>query len=105
MNVSPEATEKLLEFASELKEKKAQKGGASGGSSRGRVVWSFKECLCRLVVKAVEEWRTEGVEKRLEHSLVKGIDKFIVDDVQECLDGLQLRPLEVISSFLCCRKA
>ncbi|EER20147.1 Methionine synthase, putative [Perkinsus marinus ATCC 50983] len=82
MNVSPEATEKLLEFASELKEKKAQKGGASG------------------VVKAVEEWRTEGVEKRLEHSLVKGIDKFIVDDVQECLDGLQLRPLEVIEGPL-----
>ncbi|KAF4748883.1 hypothetical protein FOZ62_022551, partial [Perkinsus olseni] len=30
MNVAPEATEKLLEFASELKEKKAQKGGAGG---------------------------------------------------------------------------
>ncbi|KAF4661016.1 hypothetical protein FOL47_006877 [Perkinsus chesapeaki] len=83
MNVSPEATEKLLEFASELKEKKAQKGGGETGA-----------------VKAVEEWRTQGVEKRLEHSLVKGIDKYIVGDVQECLDDLQLRPLEVIEGPL-----
>ncbi|KAF4749326.1 hypothetical protein FOZ63_006229 [Perkinsus olseni] len=82
MNVAPEATEKLLEFASELKEKKAQKGGTGGAA------------------KAVEEWRTQGVEKRLEHSLVKGIDKFIVDDVQECLDDLQLKPLEVIEGPL-----
>ena len=32
---------------------------------------------------AVDEWRTFSVEKRLQHSLVKGIDKYVVDDTEE----------------------
>jgi len=31
-------------------------------------------------------WRTWSVEKRLEHSLVKGITEFIDEDTKEALD-------------------
>ena len=33
--------------------------------------------------KAVQEWRTEPVAKRIEHALVKGIVEFIDDDIEE----------------------
>ena len=45
------------------------------------------------------EWRTWGVEKRLEHSLVKGITEFIDSDTQEALDKLG-RPIFVIEGPL-----
>jgi len=45
------------------------------------------------------EWRTWSVEKRLEHSLVKGITKFIDEDTQEALDKLG-RPIFVIEGPL-----
>ena len=45
------------------------------------------------------EWRTWGVEKRLEHSLVKGITEFIDADTQEALDKLG-RPIFVIEGPL-----
>jgi len=45
------------------------------------------------------EWRTWSVEKRLEHSLVKGITEFIVSDTQEALDKLG-RPIFVIEGPL-----
>ena len=45
------------------------------------------------------EWRTWSVEKRLEHSLVKGINEFINEDTQEALDKLG-RPISVIEGPL-----
>ncbi len=45
------------------------------------------------------EWRTWPVEKRLEHSLVKGITEFIDEDTQEALDKLG-RPILVIEGPL-----
>ncbi len=45
------------------------------------------------------EWRTWGVEKRLQHALVKGITKFIDEDTQEALDKLG-RPILVIEGPL-----
>ncbi len=45
------------------------------------------------------EWRSWAVEKRLEHSLVKGITEFIDQDTQEALDKLG-RPIFVIEGPL-----
>mgnify|MGYP001583327206 CR=1 FL=1 len=45
------------------------------------------------------EWRLWPVEKRLEHSLVKGITQFIDEDTQEALDKLG-RPILVIEGPL-----
>ena len=45
------------------------------------------------------EWRTWSVEKRLQHSLIKGITKFIDEDTQEALDKLG-RPILVIEGPL-----
>ena len=45
------------------------------------------------------EWRTWAVEKRLEHSLVKGITEFIDDDTKEAFEKLG-RPILVIEGPL-----
>ena len=49
-----------------------------------------------------EEWRTRSVEERLEYSLVKGIDKFVVDDTEEArIDNVKYpRPLNIIEGPL-----
>lgn len=47
----------------------------------------------------IEEWRHAPVEKRLEYALVKGIDSFIEEDVEEARIGSN-RPLEVIEGPL-----
>ncbi len=44
-------------------------------------------------------WREESVEKRIAHSLVRGIDAFIVEDTEEALASLG-RPLHVIEGPL-----
>ena len=45
------------------------------------------------------EWRSWAVEKRLEHALVKGIDKFIIDDTEDAR-AQAARPLDVIEGPL-----
>ncbi len=49
-----------------------------------------------------EIWRSLPVEERLEYSLVKGIDKFVVDDTEEARqDSVKyLRPLNIIEGPL-----
>ncbi len=59
LNRRPDATDRLLGFAETVKD--VRKKGA-------------KENL---------EWRNETVEKRLSHALIKGIDKFVVEDTEE----------------------
>jgi 5-methyltetrahydrofolate--homocysteine methyltransferase len=49
--------------------------------------------------KALEEWRSWEVVKRLEHALVKGIDTHIVDDTEEARLSAA-RPIEVIEGPL-----
>ncbi|MCW8965037.1 MAG: methionine synthase [Gammaproteobacteria bacterium] len=49
--------------------------------------------------KEDQEWRSWPVEKRLEHSLVKGITEFIDDDTKEALEKLG-RPILVIEGPL-----
>lgn len=49
--------------------------------------------------KSALEWRTWPVEKRLEHSLVKGITDFIVDDTEEARVNSE-RPIHVIEGPL-----
>ncbi len=47
----------------------------------------------------VQEWRSLSIQERITHSLVKGIDKFIIKDTEEARLQSQ-RPLHVIEGFL-----
>jgi 5-methyltetrahydrofolate--homocysteine methyltransferase len=76
LNKDPEAGERLVDIAPNY---------VGDGS-----VQSKKEDL---------EWRSWPVEKRLEHSLVKGITEFIDEDTKEALEKLG-RPINVIEGPL-----
>ncbi|CAJ1080476.1 methionine synthase isoform X1 [Xyrichtys novacula] len=77
LNRDTEATEKLLNYA------------------QNRVKGEKK------VVQA-DEWRRGDVEERLEYALVKGIEKFVVEDVEECRAQVERysRPLHIIEGPL-----
>eukprot|EP00095_Tigriopus_kingsejongensis_P004151 snap_masked-scaffold2760_size12546-processed-gene-0.2 protein:Tk04151 transcript:snap_masked-scaffold2760_size12546-processed-gene-0.2-mRNA-1 annotation:"hypothetical protein" len=75
LNKDPDATERLLDLAEAFKGQGAKK---------------LEEDLT---------WREQPVEKRLEHSLLKGIDKFIEADTQEALAKYE-KPLTVIEGPL-----
>jgi 5-methyltetrahydrofolate--homocysteine methyltransferase len=75
LNRRPDSTERLLDLAERFK--------GQGG-------------------KKIEEdlsWREDDVEKRLEHALLKGIDKYIDEDTEEALKKYG-RPLKVIEGPL-----
>lgn len=74
LNRRDDATERLLEFAESYKSEKTSE-------------------------KEVQEWRNESVEKRLEYALVKGIDQFINEDVEEARQQAE-KPLHVIEGPL-----
>ncbi|MEC9092181.1 MAG: methionine synthase, partial [Planctomycetota bacterium] len=59
LNRRPDATDRLLEFSETIKSPKK------------------KQRVENL------EWRTGPVEKRLQHALVKGIDKYVIEDTEE----------------------
>ena len=75
LNRRPDATERLLEIA---------------GRFRGDGATRRAEDLA---------WRGWPVGKRLEHALIKGIDEFILDDVEEARVAA-VRPLDVIEGPL-----
>ncbi|MDM7860098.1 methionine synthase [Alteromonas sp. ASW11-36] len=75
LNRHPEATEKLLELAP-----KYQGGG-------------------KVAQKEDLQWRDWPVSKRLEHSLVKGLTDFIIEDTEEARLAAE-RPLHVIEGPL-----
>nr|WP_253820784.1 methionine synthase [Vibrio sp. 99-70-13A1] len=77
LNRRDDSTERLLDIATEYLE---------------RAVGKVED-------KSALEWRTWPVEKRLEHSLVKGITDFIVDDTEEARVNAS-RPIEVIEGPL-----
>ncbi|XP_073247653.1 methionine synthase-like isoform X1 [Porites lutea] len=76
-NKDPNCTEKLLQYAQGL-----------GKGAKKQVV--------------TDEWRNGNIEERLEYALVKGIDKFVVEDTEEaraCTERYP-RPLNVIEGPL-----
>ncbi len=75
LNRRPDATERLVEFAETVKSKDKKDAG---------------EDL---------RWREGTVEQRLAHALIKGIDRFITDDVEEARQAY-VRPLRVIEGPL-----
>ena len=70
-----DATERLLDFAESVKGNKKQ--------SEAKIL----------------EWRNEILQDRITHALVKGIDSFIIDDVEEARLESK-RPIEVIEGHL-----
>mmetsp|Transcript_49630 Transcript_49630/g.153275 ORF Transcript_49630/g.153275 Transcript_49630/m.153275 type:complete len:1243 (-) Transcript_49630:299-4027(-) len=80
-NKSASASEELVTFAEEMR--------ASGGGKAAAVE------------KVADEWRSQPVEERLKHALVKGIVEFIEADVEEARTcGRYPRPLNVIEGPL-----
>ena len=75
LNRNPDATDALLAIAEQFKGDSAAKEAEN------------------------EEWRSWPVEKRLEHSLVKGITAWIVEDTEQARQQAK-RPIEVIEGPL-----
>ncbi len=82
LNRKETSTDALLEYAEKYREERAKR--KAGGS-------------VKVVKKA--EWRKQPVGARLTHALIKGIVKYINDDVEECRQ-LMDKPLEVIEGPL-----
>ena len=78
LNRRPDATERLVEFGEALK-----KNTVAGAAA----------------AKVDEAWRSEPVEKRLEHALIKGIDAFIDQDTEEAWLKFE-KPIHVIEGPL-----
>ncbi|XP_070783248.1 methionine synthase [Enoplosus armatus] len=76
-NRDADATEKLLAYA---------QNNVKGGKK----------------VVQTDEWREGSVEDRLEYALIKGIDKYVVEDVEECRAQADryTRPLHIIEGPL-----
>ena len=74
-NMRSDATERLLDFAETVKDNKKE-----------------------AVVKTLE-WRNAPLQERITHALVKGIDTFIVEDVEEAR-VLSIKPIQVIEGQL-----
>ena len=80
LNRRPDATERLVAMADELKQ-------ASAGDTGGKPA------------PEAEEWRRATVAERLRHALVKGIDAFIEADTEEARVQYA-RPLDIIEGPL-----
>ena len=70
-----DATERLLEFAETVKGQKKEDDSK------------------------IQEWRNQPLQDRITHALVKGIDAFIVEDVEEARQMVE-RPIGVIEGHL-----
>ena len=81
LNRRPDATERLVSFAEQLK--------AAGGEGNA----------ARAAIPAAEAWRQAPVEERLKHALVKGIDAFVDADTEEARAKYP-RPLDIIEGPL-----
>ncbi len=83
LNKDPDATERLITLAEEIKEQTA--AAKAGGAVAEKA--------------PVDAWRNLPVEARLSHALVKGIDAFVEIDTEEARQKLP-RPLDVIEGPL-----
>lgn len=70
-----DATERLLDYAETVKGNKKETDNA------------------------IQEWRNEALQNRITHALVKGIDAFIIEDVEEARQSVNA-PIEVIEGHL-----
>lgn len=70
-----DATERLLDFAETVKGNKKEE------------------------TETIQEWRNAELQDRITHALVKGIDTFIIEDVEEARQSVS-RPIEVIEGNL-----
>ena len=75
LNRRDDATERLLDFAETLINDQKDK------------------------IVEVKAWRNDALQDRVTHSLVKGIDEFIEEDVEEARQSVR-RPIEVIEGHL-----
>lgn len=75
LNRKEDATDRLLEFAEGLK-----------GETKN-------------LEKKIIEWRSLNIQERLTHSLVKGIEEFIIEDVEAARLSVN-KPIEVIEQHL-----
>ena len=83
LNRSPDATEKLITHADELKGRSLLAGDSGSLTTAA----------------PADEWRNGSVEARLSHALVKGIDTFVDQDTEECRQKYP-RPLDIIEGPL-----
>lgn len=74
LNKTPNATQKLLDYAETLK------------------------CTVQNKEKQVDDWRKEAVDKRLKKSLIKGINKHLEEDIVEALKTYT--PIDIIEEIL-----
>jgi 5-methyltetrahydrofolate--homocysteine methyltransferase len=88
LNRRPDATERLVRFADELKaqEAAAKTSGPAAATPNSQTSNS-------------DAWRGLSVEERLKHALVKGIDAFVEADTEEARQKYA-RPLEIIEGPL-----
>ena len=71
LNKSADASEHLIELAQKISEQQEQqKQGAAITISNS---------------KAADEWRSQSLEERLKHALVKGISNYLEEDLQEAI--------------------
>ncbi len=85
LNRHPEATDRLITHAEELKA--ADDAAKAGGAVEAK--------------PAAAAWRELNVEARISHALVKGLDAFIEADTEECrASGKFPRPLDIIEGPL-----
>ena len=78
LNTRPDATERLIEFAEKLK---------------------ISDNFSAEKKSEADVWRTQSLEKRLEHALVKGIVDYLETDLQEALTAYN-SPVEIIEKPL-----
>jgi len=75
LNRRDDATERLLDLAESVKGQKKEHE------------------------QTIQEWRNDPLQERITHALVKGIDAFIIEDVEEARLSVS-RPIEVIEGHL-----
>jgi 5-methyltetrahydrofolate--homocysteine methyltransferase len=85
-NRTPSATDELLKLASELKADPGTGQGMTGAASSAARA-------------SRTEWRKLPLQERITHSLVQGLDEYIVADTTEAMAALQM-PLKVIEGPL-----
>jgi 5-methyltetrahydrofolate--homocysteine methyltransferase len=91
LNRTDDATERLLEYAATLDPKSKPTAVRKKGAAADSVAESNK----------VATWRDEPLGKRIEIALVKGIDEFIVRDIEEARTcGEFEKPLRIIEGPL-----
>ena len=82
LNLSTDATERMIEFAEKLKETLSLSSKSSQGEGVGE-----------------KSWRTFSLEKRLEYALIKGIGDYLEEDLHEALKKYD-SPVEIIEKPL-----